>query len=109
MTNLSLKFREELKLVAQVTNTNVKRKQTSKEIAQARLEVEKIQAQKDDEIRQITIRTNNQIADANAKARKEVEEANAKVVSLGNRILRCETAAIVANTLVMYSIGELSK
>ena len=37
------------------------------------------------------------------------KEAKAKVVSLGNRILRCETAAIVADTLVMYELGELSK
>ena len=43
------------------------------------------------------------------EVKKAKKEAKAKVVSLGNRILRCETAAIVANTLVMYSIGELSK
>ena len=42
----------------------------------------------------------------------EVEKANknkAKIISLGKRILRCETAAIVAQTLVMYTIGELSR
>lgn len=40
-----------------------------------------------------------------AKAKKK----GAKIVSLGKRILRCETAAIVAQTLVMYEIGELSR
>ena len=40
-----------------------------------------------------------------AKAKKQ----KAKIVSLGKRILRCETAAIVAQTLVMYELGELSK
>ena len=43
------------------------------------------------------------------EVKKAKKEAKAKVVSLGNRILRCETAAIVTNTLVMYEIGELSK
>ncbi len=42
----------------------------------------------------------------------EVERAksiNAQVVSLGKRILRCETAAIVATSLVLYEKGELSQ
>ena len=43
------------------------------------------------------------------EVKKAKKLAKAKIVSLGNRILRCETAAIVANTLVMYEIGELSK
>jgi len=43
------------------------------------------------------------------EVKKAKKLSKAKVVSLGNRILRCETAAIVANTLVMYEIGELSK
>ena len=43
------------------------------------------------------------------EVKKAKKEAKAKIVSLGNRILRCETAAIVANTLVMYELGELSK
>ncbi len=46
---------------------------------------------------------------AEEEVKKAKKEAKAKIVSLGNRILRCETAAIVANTLVMYEIGELSK
>lgn len=37
------------------------------------------------------------------------KKKKAKIVSLGNRILRCETAAIVTQTLVMYELGELSK
>ena len=44
-----------------------------------------------------------------SEVKKAKKDAKAKVVSLGNRILRCETAAIVTNTLVMYEIGELSK
>lgn len=43
---------------------------------------------------------------------EEVQKAKkkgAKIVSLGKRILRCETAAIVAQTLVMYELGELSR
>lgn len=40
---------------------------------------------------------------------KLAKKAKAKIVSLGNRILRCETAAIVSQTLVMYELGELSK
>ncbi len=44
-----------------------------------------------------------------SEVKKAKKEAKAKVVSLGNRILRCETAAIVTNTLVMYELGELSK
>ena len=46
---------------------------------------------------------------AEEEVKKAKKEAKAKIVSLGNRILRCETAAIVANTLVMYELGELSK
>lgn len=43
---------------------------------------------------------------------KEVEMAQrrgAKVVSLGRRILRTETAAIVAVALVLYELGELER
>ena len=43
------------------------------------------------------------------EVKKAKKEAKAKIVSLGNRILRCETAAIVTNTLLMYELGELSK
>ena len=39
----------------------------------------------------------------------KAKKKGAKIVSLGKRILRCETAAIVAQTLVMYEIGELSR
>ncbi len=39
---------------------------------------------------------------------KEIEElANYKTISLGKRILRAETAAIVSTTMVMYILGEL--
>ena len=37
---------------------------------------------------------------------KDIAE-NAKTVSLGNRILRAETAAVVATTLVLSNKGEL--
>lgn len=43
-------------------------------------------------------------------APKEVEaakEKGAQIVSLGKRILRCETAAVIAAGLVMYELGEL--
>ena len=46
---------------------------------------------------------------AEEEVKKAKKDAKAKVVSLGNRILRCETAAIVTNTLLMYELGELSK
>ena len=39
----------------------------------------------------------------------KAKKRGAKIVSLGKRILRCETAAIVASTLVMYEMGELSQ
>lgn len=42
---------------------------------------------------------------------KEVEKAKqvgAKVVTLGKRILRCETASIVVCGIVMYELGEMS-
>ncbi|MEG1896491.1 MAG: RsmE family RNA methyltransferase [Oscillospiraceae bacterium] len=41
---------------------------------------------------------------------KEAEllaEKGALSVGLGKRILRCETAAVAAAALVMYSLGEL--
>lgn len=43
-------------------------------------------------------------------ATEEVEaakEKGAQIVSLGKRILRCETAAVIAAGLVMYELGEL--
>ncbi|MDE6472099.1 MAG: 16S rRNA (uracil(1498)-N(3))-methyltransferase [Clostridia bacterium] len=43
-------------------------------------------------------------------APEEVEEIIAKkgqVVSLGKRILRCETASIIASALIMYEMGDL--
>lgn len=39
----------------------------------------------------------------------KAKKRGARIVSLGKRILRCETAAIVASTLVMYEMGELSQ
>lgn len=45
-------------------------------------------------------------------ASEEIEQAKkcgAQIVSLGKRILRCETAAIVSLALVMYEKGELSR
>lgn len=38
---------------------------------------------------------------------KLAEEKNAQVISLGKRILRCETAAIIASALIMYELGDL--
>ena len=43
-------------------------------------------------------------------AEQEVEKIVARrgqVVSLGKRILRCETAAIIASAIIMYEIGDL--
>lgn len=43
---------------------------------------------------------------------EEIEKARqngATIVSLGNRILRCETAAIVSVAIVNYELGEMSK
>ncbi len=43
-------------------------------------------------------------------SKREVDdmiEMGAEVVNLGNRILRCETAAITATSLVQYELGEL--
>ena len=34
-------------------------------------------------------------------------EKGAKTISLGKRILRCETAAVSAVTLTMYTMGEM--
>ncbi|MDE6189226.1 MAG: 16S rRNA (uracil(1498)-N(3))-methyltransferase [Clostridia bacterium] len=39
---------------------------------------------------------------------KAVKALGGQVVSLGKRILRCETASIVALSLIMYELGELS-
>lgn len=38
---------------------------------------------------------------------KDAQGKGAQVVSLGKRILRCETAAVIATGLVMYELGEL--
>lgn len=38
---------------------------------------------------------------------KLAEKKNAQVISLGKRILRCETAAIIASALIMYELGDL--
>ncbi|MGN0771073.1 MAG: RsmE family RNA methyltransferase [Christensenellales bacterium] len=40
---------------------------------------------------------------------QRAKERGAKVVSLGKRILRCETAAIVACALTTYEMGEMNK
>lgn len=39
----------------------------------------------------------------------QAKSMGAQIVSLGKRILRCETAAIVATSLVLYEKGELSQ
>ena len=38
---------------------------------------------------------------------QKTKECGAQIVSLGKRILRCETAAVIATGLVMYELGEL--
>jgi len=35
-------------------------------------------------------------------------QAGARIISLGPRILRAETAALLASTLVLYELGDLS-
>lgn len=40
---------------------------------------------------------------------EKIVKAGAKCVSLGNRILRCETASIVLTALVMYELKEMNK
>lgn len=40
---------------------------------------------------------------------QSAKDYGAKVVSLGNRILRCETAAIVTAALVNFVLGEMNK
>lgn len=38
---------------------------------------------------------------------KRAEDKSAQIISLGKRILRCETASIIAIALIMYELGEL--
>lgn len=38
---------------------------------------------------------------------QRAKDVGAQIVSLGKRILRCETAAVIAAGLVMYELGEL--
>ncbi|MDE6565781.1 MAG: RsmE family RNA methyltransferase, partial [Clostridia bacterium] len=37
------------------------------------------------------------------------QENGAKSVTLGNRIMRCETASIVVSGVVMYELGEMDR
>ena len=36
-----------------------------------------------------------------------MKNANAKIVSLGNRILRTETVAMVMSGIILYELGEM--
>ena len=36
-----------------------------------------------------------------------LSENNAEIICLGNRILRCETAAVTALSIIMYTLGEM--
>lgn len=42
-----------------------------------------------------------------AEEADKIKNVGGEIISLGNRILRCETASIVALSLIMYETGEL--
>lgn len=42
-----------------------------------------------------------------AEEADKIKNVGGEIISLGKRILRCETASIVALSLIMYETGEL--